>query len=180
MKAISDSGSKPARTPWRLELDVRGERVQGRLFVSKKADKIHPPLVVWLHAQADEEREARLNSSEVTLLELHWPLIGPRQDAKLSPVLARCVLDPEDASSASEALWERFSQQTCCEISAVLAGLQSQTECPIGEFSELILDLSFGEKTGKHSVCRSSAHSSLDASGCVREFLSQLRPPPSP
>jgi len=180
LKAISDPDSKAARTQWQLELDIRGERVQGRIFVSKKVNEINLPLVVWLHAQADDEREARLDSSEITLLELHWPLIGPRRDAKLSPILARCVLDPEDASSASETLWERFTQQSSCEISAVLAALESQTECPIGEISELILDLGFGEKTGKHSVWRSPAQGSLEAGDCVREFLSQLRPPPTP
>ena len=176
MKAVPDSGSSPARTQWQLELDIRGERVQSRLFVSRKANRIHPPLVVWLHAKADDEREARLNSSEVTLLELHWPLVGPRQDAKLSPMLARCVLN-SGVSAASETLWERFSQQTSYEISAILAGLQSQTECPIGEFSELILDLGFGEEAGKRSVWHSPAQGSFDAGRCVRDFLSQLHPP---
>lgn len=173
MKAVPNSGSSPAQAQWQLELDIRGERVQGRLFASAKADQTRPPLVVWVHAKADDEREARLNSSEVTLLELHWPLVGPRQDAKLSPILARCVLGP-DISAASEALWERFSQQTSYEISAVLAGVRSQTQCPIGEFSELILDLRFGEEAGKHSVWRAPAQGSLDTDRCVRDFLSPL------
>ncbi|MEE3326055.1 MAG: hypothetical protein VX252_01835 [Myxococcota bacterium] len=157
-----------------MDFNVRGERVVGHLFLSDKTDPGLSPFVIWVHARAEDEREARLNSVELTLLELHWPLIGPRHDVKLSPLLIGSLSEPEP-SAAQNGIWERFCAQAEQEVSAALSGMQSQTECQVGEFSELVLDLESGQQPAQHSIWPASSAGSLDAAQCVRHFLSELR-----
>jgi hypothetical protein len=162
-------------TDWLTDFHVRGERVRGRLHLSTEEDAAPAPFGIWIRGHLGPVPETPPMSVSQTRLELDWPLIGPRHDVKLSPLLIQSISEPAP-SGGQNALWHRFSEQAAQEASAALCGLEAQTECPLGAFSELVLDLGFEEGPPRHSIRSASAEPSLDVAQWVRDFLSGFRP----
>ena len=160
---------------WITDFNVRGERVRGRLFVSHENEEQPAPFGIWLRGGVVGEPKAPASPTTQTRLELDWPLIGARHDVKLSPLLIRSVTEP-GPSAAQKALWQRFSEQAALEVTAALAGLESQTDCPLGAFSELVLDLGFEDASPQQALRSASDEDPLDVGLWVRDFLSQFSP----
>ena len=161
-------------TEWLTDFNVRGERVRGHLLSSSKEEAQPAPFGIWIRGHLGRAPRTPPISISQTRLELDWPLIGPRHDVKLSPLLIQSISEPEP-SAGQEALWQRFSEQAAQEATAALSGLESQTECPLGAFSELVLDLGFEEGPVRHSIRSASAEGPLDVAQWVRDFLSGFR-----
>lgn len=172
---IPSTGDEVQGTEWLTDFNVRGERVRGRLRLSTKDDAQPSPFGIWIRGHLGPAPQPPPISVSQTRLELDWPLIGPRHDVKLSPLLIQSISEPEP-SAGQQALWQRFSEQAAQEATAALRGLEAQTECPLGAFSELVLDLGFDEGPPRHSVRSSSADDPLDVAQWVRDFLSGFRP----
>ena len=171
---VSSTGNEAQQTRWLTDFNVRGERVRGQLRLSTKDERQPAPFGIWIRGRIGGAPEAPPPTLSQTRLELDWPLIGPRHDVKLSPLLIQSITGPEP-SGAQAALWQRFSEQAAQEVTAALSGLRSQTECPLGAFSELVLDLGFEEAPQRHSLRSISAEDPLDVAQCVRDFLTEFR-----
>ena len=158
-------------TEWLADFNVRGERVRGRLRLATTEEAPPASFGIWLRGHLGPAPEALPASLSQTRLELDWPLIGPRHDVKLSPLLIQSISTPE-RSAAQKALWHRFSEQAAKEVAAALSGLESQTDCPLGAFSELVLGLGFEEGPPRRSIRSTSAKDPLDVAQWIDDFLS--------
>jgi len=158
---------------WQLELMVRGERVRGTLFAPEREEP-EPGLLVWVHGRTGREADPPIPSQPSALLELHWPLVGPRHDPKLSPLLTQCLTETT-RSEALDALWQRFAHQAASEVGAVLTAVRSQKELRIGPLTELRLDLALAGRPPAHRAWGPQADAATDWPGRVLDFLQTMR-----
>lgn len=177
MKVIAGQPADGLRVGWQLEGMVRGERVQAQLFATE-SDEAARGLTVWIHGGTDPEAESPISSSSRrgALLELHWPHLGPRRDAKLSPLLTKCLTETV-ASQTLDAVWKRFAEQAALEVFASLTAVRAQRELRIGMSTQLHLDLRL---PGTQPITASWGPASKTAenwSQQVRSFLEALRSP---
>lgn len=171
----ADPGSQ--RREWLVDFDVRGERVPGRLLACPATGTELAPFTIRVHGRAEPHADPSREATGSTTLELSWPLLGSRHDVKLSPLLIRSFSETRP-SSAQDALWKRFCDQAVHEVEAARSGMEAQTQCPIGPFSELILEIGDGEVPAKRATWSANSRDSLDLAQCVRDFLSEVRPQP--
>ena len=174
IKATAGRPERGERLCWQVEGMVRGERLGGTLFAPEK-DEVAQALVVWVHAHTDPEIEPPISSSPSALLELHWPLVGPRHDAKLSPLLTQCLTETTP-SATRDAFWERFSDQAATEVATSLTAVRGQQQLQIGPSTELRLDLALPGTPPARAHWGPTSGASEDWCQRVLGFLKTLRP----
>ncbi|MCH2184831.1 hypothetical protein MK280_03060 [Myxococcota bacterium] len=159
---------------WRLEFRVRGQLVYGTLHTVEPLDP-DLGLVVWVHAGSEMPGSRNERPAGTILLELHWPLLGPRQSPKLTPIITAC-LTGADVSPNQEIFWQQFTQQAVGEIEQALDAIRDQQDVPVGPLVELRLDIESAPNTIQRQRWRRATGQASGSAEAVRDFLEGLRP----
>ena len=158
---------------WKALFRVRGERVSGMLHAPPSPSS-PAGLAIWVHGEPGSLPLPPSLLQTLYVMELNWPLVGPRHDPKISPLLARC-LGAQNDSEANDSLWARFCVQSSHEVSSAIAGLTSQTVCEVGPLLELRLDWTLEHRASERPLPLPGEDDITAPQETVTQFLMAVR-----